>query len=67
MNLRIFFSKKLLGLPPHREVEFFIDLVSETQPISIPPYRMAPAELKELKDQLEDLLDKNFICPSSSS
>ena len=37
-----------------------------TQPISIPPYRMAPAELKELKDQLKDLLDKGFIRPSAS-
>jgi len=48
-------------------IEFSIDLVTETQLISIPPYKMAPTELKKLKNQLEDLLDKNFICPSFSS
>ena len=37
-----------------------------TQPISIPPYRMAPLELRELKVQLQDLLDKGFIRPSTS-
>ena len=55
------FPEELPGLPPEREVEFCIDLIPDTRPISIPPYRMAPAELKELKDQLEDLLDKGFI------
>ncbi|EOX94130.1 DNA/RNA polymerases superfamily protein [Theobroma cacao] len=58
------FPEELPGLPPEREVEFCIDLIPDTRPISIPPYRMAPAELKELKDQLEDLLDKGFIRPS---
>ncbi|WRX08490.1 Reverse transcriptase/retrotransposon-derived protein [Theobroma cacao] len=52
------FPDELPGLPPEREIEFCIDLIPDTRPISIPPYRMAPAELKELKDQLEDLLDK---------
>ena len=42
----------LLGLPPDRELEFGIELLSSSAPISIPPYRMAPAELKELKTQL---------------
>ena len=42
------------------------DLFPNTQPISIPPYRTAPAELKKLKDQLKDLLDKGFIRPSIS-
>ncbi|WRX08486.1 Reverse transcriptase domain - like 6 [Theobroma cacao] len=60
------FPEELPGLPPEREIEFCIDLIPETRPISIPPYRMAPAELKELKDQLEDLLDKGFIRPSVS-
>lgn len=60
------FPEELPGLPPEREVEFCIDLIPDTRPISIPPYRMAPAELKELKDQLEDLLDKGFIRPSVS-
>ncbi|WRX07829.1 Reverse transcriptase domain - like 4 [Theobroma cacao] len=50
------FPEELLGLPPEREIEFCIDLILDTRPISIPPYRMAPEELKELKDQLENLL-----------
>ena len=54
------------GLPPEREVEFTIDLILGTEPISIPPYRMAPAELRELKAQLEELLSKGFIRPSIS-
>ena len=48
------------------EIEFCIDVVPGTDPISMPPYRMAPAELKELKEQLKELLDKGFIRPSSS-
>ena len=60
------FLEELPGLPPEREIEFCIDLIPGTQPISIPPYRMAPIELKELKDQLQDLLDKGFIRPSTS-
>ena len=53
-------------MPPHREIEFSIDLVPRTTPISIAPYRMAPAELKELKMQLQELVDKEFIRPSAS-
>ncbi|WMV43228.1 hypothetical protein MTR67_036613 [Solanum verrucosum] len=45
---------------------FCIDLEPGTRPISIPPYRMAPAELRELKTQIQELLDKEFICPSAS-
>ncbi|XP_073226982.1 uncharacterized protein [Cicer arietinum] len=60
------FPEELPGLPPDREIEFSIDLVPNTHPISIPPYRMAPAKLKELREQLQDLLDKGFIRPSSS-
>ena len=41
------FPDELPGLPPHREIEFCIDVVSDTAPISMPPYRMAPTELKE--------------------
>ena len=44
------FSKDLLGVPPEREIDFGIDLLPDTQPISIPPYRMDLAELKELKE-----------------
>ncbi|XP_015170733.1 uncharacterized protein [Solanum tuberosum] len=53
-------------IPPKREIDFSIDLLPDTQPISIPPYRMAPAELGELKEQLKDLHDKGFIRPSIS-
>ena len=47
-------------------MEFTIDLAPETTPISKAPYRMAPMELKELKIQLQELLDKGFIRPSVS-
>ncbi|KAA0054781.1 ty3-gypsy retrotransposon protein [Cucumis melo var. makuwa] len=60
------FPEELPGLPPHREVEFSIELEPGTVPISRVPYRMAPAELKELKVQLQELLDKGFIRPSVS-
>ena len=60
------FPDDITGLPPEREVEFTIDLIPGTEPISIPPYRMAPAELWELKAQLEELLSKGFIQPSIS-
>ena len=46
------FPDDLPGLPPEREIDFPIDLVPGTTSISLPPYRMAPAELKELKTQL---------------
>lgn len=55
------FPEELLGLPPDWEIEFSIDVVPRTHPISIPPYHMAPMELNELKEQLQDLLDKGFI------
>jgi hypothetical protein len=54
------------GLPPWREVEFGIECVPGTNPISKAPYRMVSPELKELKEQLKELLDKGFICPSIS-
>ena len=60
------FPDDISGLPPDRKVEFTIDLIPVTDPISIPPYRMAPAELRELKAQLEELLSKGFIQPSIS-
>jgi hypothetical protein len=55
------FSEVYSGLPPDREIEFTIDLVPGTQPIHKAPYRMAPAELKELKEQLQEILDRSFI------
>ena len=60
------FPADIAGLPPKREVEFTIDLIPGIDPISIPPYRMAPVELRELKAQLEELLSKGFIRPSIS-
>src|SRR5262249_34145160 len=60
------FPEELPGLPPEREIEFEIELQPGVNPISIPPYRLAPVELNELKVQLQDLMDKGFIRPSSS-
>jgi len=58
------FAEVTTGLPPDREIEFSIDLMPGTQPIHKAPYRMAPSELKELKKQLEDLVEWGFIRPS---
>ncbi|XP_074592496.1 uncharacterized protein LOC141848370 [Curcuma longa] len=60
------FPDELPGLAPDREIEFEIELIPGTNPISKAPYRMAPAELKELHEQLQELLDKGFIRPSHS-
>jgi hypothetical protein len=60
------FPEDLSGLPPDREIEFCIELTSGTAPISKAPYRMALSELRELKTQLQELLDKGFIRPSIS-
>ena len=60
------FPKDLPGLPPDKELKFGIELLLGSAPVSIPPYRMTPAELKELKTQLQDLVDKGFIRPSVS-
>ncbi|KAG8475938.1 hypothetical protein CXB51_032993 [Gossypium anomalum] len=60
------FPEELSGLPPVREVEFGIELVPGTTPISIAPYRMAPTELKELKAQLQELMDRGFARPGFS-
>ena len=60
------FLEDLLGIPIDREIEFSIDLLPGTSPISKAPHRMAPAELKELKEQLQELIDKGFIRPSAS-
>ena len=60
------FPEDVSDLPPEREVEFSIDLVPGASPVSMSPYRMSASELKELKSQLEDLLEKKFIRPSVS-
>nr|KYP49956.1 Transposon Ty3-G Gag-Pol polyprotein [Cajanus cajan] len=54
------FPDEVPGLPPIREMEFSIDLVPGAGPVSVSPYRMAPAGLVELKGQLEDLLEKQL-------
>jgi hypothetical protein len=60
------FPDELLGMPPDRDIEFAIELQPGTTPISKRPYRMPLAELAELKKQLQELLDKGFIRPSTS-
>ncbi|GJY10739.1 hypothetical protein Tco_0378924 [Tanacetum coccineum] len=60
------FPEDLPGLPLFREVEFCIDLVPEATPIAKSPYRLAPMEMQELSNQLNELQDKGFIRPSSS-
>jgi hypothetical protein len=60
------FPDELPGMPPDRDIEFAIELQPGTTPISKRPYRMPPAELAELKKQLQELLDKGFIRPSTS-
>jgi len=58
--------QEIPGLSPDREIEFAINLVPGTAPISKAPYRMAPTELAELRKQLQELLEKRFIQPSVS-
>jgi hypothetical protein len=60
------FPKDLSGMPLDRDVEFTIELQTDTAPISRRPYKMTPKELVELKVQLNELLDKGYIHPSSS-
>ncbi|GJU82455.1 putative reverse transcriptase domain-containing protein [Tanacetum coccineum] len=60
------FPEDLPGLPPARPVEFHIDLIPGVAPVARAPYRLAPSEMKELSEQLQELSDKGFIRPSSS-
>ena len=60
------FPNELPGHLVDREIEFTVDILSGTRSVSKTPYRMAPAELRELKSQLQELLDKGFIRPSTS-
>ncbi|XP_048140756.1 uncharacterized protein LOC125316462 [Rhodamnia argentea] len=60
------FPQDLSGLPPERETEFSIELINGAKPISKAPYRVSISELKELKVQMHEFLDKGFICPSAS-
>ena len=60
------FPADLPSMPPDRDIDFCIDMELGIRPISIPPYRRAPAKLRELKAQLQELLGKGFIRPSAS-
>jgi len=60
------FPEELPGLPPSRQIEFHIDLVPGATPVARAPYQLAPSELLELSNQLQELLEKGFIRPSFS-
>ena len=60
------FPKELPGIPPEREVDLSIEILLGIAPTYRAPYRMAPTEFKELKIQLQELLDEGFIRPSVS-
>jgi len=60
------FPEEIPSMPPHRELEFNIDLIPGATAISKAPYRMTSMELKELKTQLHELLEKGYIRPSRS-
>ena len=60
------FPEDFPRVAPKKEIGFGIDILLDIQPISIPPYIIDPVKLKELKEQLKDLLDKGFIRPSIS-
>ncbi|GJR46686.1 putative reverse transcriptase domain-containing protein [Tanacetum coccineum] len=60
------FPEDLPGLPPVRQVEFQIDLIPGAAPVARIPYRLAPSEMQELSNQLQELADRGFIRPSTS-
>jgi hypothetical protein len=60
------FPEELPGMPPDHEIEFVIELVPGTAPIFKRPYRMAANQIAKLMEQLHELLDKGYICPSAS-
>ena len=61
------FSDEITGLPPQRDVDFYIELHPGTSLISRTSHRIAPVELQELKVQIQELQDKRFVRPSTSS
>ena len=65
-ELQEVFPNDLPGIPPEWEIDFGIDYLLYTSSLLIPPYRMTPVKLKELKSQLKDLLNKGFIIPRIS-
>lgn len=60
------FPEELPGMPPDREIEFVIELLPSTAPIYKRPYRMDADQLAELKEQIQELLDKSYIHLSTS-
>ncbi|GJZ88332.1 putative reverse transcriptase domain-containing protein [Tanacetum coccineum] len=60
------FLENLPGLPPVRQVEFQINLIPGAAPVARAPYRLAPSEMQELSNQLQELADRGFIRPSTS-
>jgi hypothetical protein len=60
------FPNDLPGMPPERAIEFKIELQTSTSPIAKALYKMSPVEMRELKIQLQGLLDKGYIRPSTS-
>ncbi|GJW90708.1 putative reverse transcriptase domain-containing protein [Tanacetum coccineum] len=60
------YPEDLSGIPPTLKVEFQIDLIPGVVIVALVPYRLAPSEMKELSDQLQEIFDKGFIRPSSS-
>ena len=60
------FPDEIPELPPSKDIDFSIDLILRANPVSVAPYRMAPAELAELTKQIKDLKEKKFIRPSAS-
>nr|GEW68308.1 hypothetical protein [Tanacetum cinerariifolium] len=60
------FPKELPGLSPPRQGEFHVDLIPDAVPVARAPYRLVPSKMKELSEQLKELLEKGFIRPSSS-
>ncbi|GJR00896.1 putative reverse transcriptase domain-containing protein [Tanacetum coccineum] len=62
----IVFPENLPGLPPVCQVEYQIDLVPGATPVARAPYRLAPSEMQELSNQLQELANRGFIRPSTS-
>jgi hypothetical protein len=60
------FPKELPGMPPGRDIKFVIELKPGTAPIYKTPFMMITLELAELKEHIKEILEKGFICPSSS-
>jgi hypothetical protein len=62
----VVFPEEFLGMPPDRDIEFMIQLKPDSTPIYKTLFRMTTPELVELKEHIKELLEKGFICPSSS-